>query len=156
MLPLLLALSGVACPQPPGKGSPETDAPQEQDRKGESSEAPDGATKEASVDEESKNERAEEPRSEDGFFMADGSPEPQACTAAADCLGDTIPDVRNPCCQDPTTLRPHARAYRKWVGEWRKDNCAEVKCPPPPSPSLPPDCAFEVDCVDGTCVDACS
>jgi hypothetical protein len=91
----------------------------------------------------------------DGFFMAEGAPPPRGCASASDCLGDTIPDVDNPCCQNPRTLEPHARAYRSWVFAWRKDHCASVTCPPPPAPSEPPECAFEVDCVQGQCVDAC-
>jgi hypothetical protein len=91
----------------------------------------------------------------DGFFMAEGAPPPRGCTSASDCLGDTIPDVDNPCCQNPYTLEPYARAYRTWVFAWRKDNCVSVTCPPPPSPSEPPACAFDVDCVQGLCVDAC-
>jgi hypothetical protein len=91
----------------------------------------------------------------DGFFMADNAPPPRGCTSASDCLGDTIPDVDNPCCQDPYSLEPYAHAYRNWIYTWRKDHCTGVTCPPPPSPSEPPPCAFEVDCVQGQCVDAC-
>jgi hypothetical protein len=92
---------------------------------------------------------------QDGFFMAEGAPPPRGCTSAGDCHGDTIPDVDNPCCQDPHTLEAHALAYRDWVNAWRKDRCASVTCPPPPNPSQPPACAFDVDCVQGQCVDAC-
>jgi hypothetical protein len=92
---------------------------------------------------------------ESRFFMAEGAPDPQACKVAADCLGNTIPDRNNPCCQDPRTLEPYTRAYWAWIGTWRRDHCDEVTCPPPPAPSLPPDCAFEVDCVEGVCVDSC-
>lgn len=91
----------------------------------------------------------------DGFFMAEGAPDPSACKVAADCHGNTIPDPNNPCCQDPRTLEPHARAYSTWLSSWRRDNCASVTCPPPPPPAEPPACAFEVDCVAGSCVDAC-
>jgi hypothetical protein len=91
----------------------------------------------------------------DGFFMAAGAPQPRACTSASDCLGDTIADVENPCCQNPYRIEAHARAYREWVYTWRKDNCAKVECPPPPVPTQPPPCHFEVDCVQGQCVDSC-
>lgn len=93
--------------------------------------------------------------SEEGFFMADGAPPPRGCTVATDCLGDTIADEKNPCCQNPYRLEAHARAYREWVYSWRKDNCASVECPPPPPPAEPPPCHFEVDCVQGRCVDSC-
>jgi hypothetical protein len=92
---------------------------------------------------------------QDGFFMAEGAPQPRACKVASDCTGDTIPDVDNPCCNNPHTLEPYAFAYRDWVNDWRKDRCDSVVCPPPPNPSRPPDCAFDVDCVAGSCVDAC-
>ena len=114
-----------------------------------------------------KNEQVEQPEPEpepkqaeplapkDGFFMAEGAPDPRACKAVADCVSNTIPDVENPCCQDPRTLEPYAKAYWYWVGEWRKSNCESVTCPPPPAPGRPPDCALKLDCVDGFCVDAC-
>ena len=91
----------------------------------------------------------------DGFFMAQGAPDPRACQVAADCFGDTIPDVDNPCCQNPTTLEAYTRAYATWVRSWRADHCADVTCPPPPPPAKPPDCAFEVECVEQRCVDTC-
>jgi hypothetical protein len=91
----------------------------------------------------------------DGFFMAEGAPPPRGCTSASDCKGDTIPDVDNPCCQNPYTLEAHAWAYTTWLNAWRKDRCASVTCPPPPNPSQPPACAFEVSCVQGQCADAC-
>jgi hypothetical protein len=91
----------------------------------------------------------------DGFFMAEGAPPPRGCSSASECLGDTIPDVENPCCQNPYSLEPYAHAYRKWIYSWREDHCASATCPPPPSPIQPPDCAFDVDCVQGQCVDAC-
>ncbi len=92
---------------------------------------------------------------QDGFFMAEGAPPPRGCKVAADCVGNTIPDLDNPCCQEPTSLEPHAWAYRTWLVGWRSNNCAAVTCPPPPNPSQPPACAFEVDCVAGSCLDAC-
>lgn len=93
-------------------------------------------------------------RVEDGFFLVDGAPDPRACEAAADCIGDTVPD-ENGCCQDPARVVPHARSYRRFITDWRKNACADVTCPPPPSPSLPPRCVFEVRCVEGQCVDSC-
>ena len=91
----------------------------------------------------------------DGFFMVDGAPPPTGCKVDSDCLGDTIPSVKDPCCQDPYSLRPHARAYRTFVSTWRTEHCAEHECPPPPSPTLPPDCAFDVRCEEGRCQDSC-
>ena len=92
---------------------------------------------------------------QDGFFMAEGAPDPRACSVASDCLGDTIPDLDNPCCQNPTSLEPYARTYRSWLGSWRGKHCAEQTCPPPPNPARPPACAFELACTEGVCVDSC-
>lgn len=105
-------------------------------------------------DEPPKPEPAKLPPVE-SFFMAEGAPQPRACTTKADCLGDTIPDLAQPCCNDPRSLEPYAWAYRTWINGWRKDHCSAVECPPPPAPAQPPACAFEVDCVESRCVDAC-
>jgi len=91
----------------------------------------------------------------DGFFMVEGAPAPTACEAASDCLGDTIPKLDDPCCNDPYALRPHAKAYRASVSAWRSEHCVDHGCPPPPAPSQPPDCKFEMACVEGTCRDGC-
>jgi hypothetical protein len=106
------------------------------------------------VDEPPKPEPAKLPPVE-GFFMAEGAPQPRACTTKADCHGDTIPDLAQPCCNDPRSLQPYAFAYRTWINGWRNDHCDAVECPPPPPPAQPPACAFEVDCVERRCVDAC-
>ncbi|MFO7564920.1 MAG: hypothetical protein R6X02_19905 [Enhygromyxa sp.] len=94
-------------------------------------------------------------RAKDGFFMAEGAPEPRACTAAKDCLTNTIPDLDNPCCQNPRSLETYTRTYWSWLHEWRRDNCLDVTCPPPPHPPWPKACALEIDCVEGRCVNAC-
>lgn len=98
---------------------------------------------------------ATETRLVDGFFSAEGAPDPHACETAADCMGDTIPDADNPCCNNPRSLRPYSRAYRQWIGEWRAAECEDVQCPPPPNPMMPPSCSFEMQCVEGTCADQC-
>jgi hypothetical protein len=107
---------------------------------------------------EAKQAEPEQPEPEsvrDGFFMAEGAPDPRACTVAADCTANTIPDLDNPCCQNPRILEPYARAYWAWLHQWRRENCSDVTCPPPPAPYKPRQCAIEVDCVDGRCVNAC-
>jgi hypothetical protein len=91
----------------------------------------------------------------DGFFMAEGAPPPRACTRDSDCVGDTIPDLDQPCCQNPRSLQPHARAYKRWLSGWRAEHCADTTCPPPPPPAMPPTCAFEVVCADQVCADSC-
>lgn len=93
-------------------------------------------------------------RVEDGFFMVDDAPDPRACQAASDCVGDTIPDA-NGCCQDPRRVSSYSREYKRFIADWRKTACVNVTCPPPPAPSLPPRCVFEPRCVDGQCADSC-
>jgi len=92
---------------------------------------------------------------QDGFFVAPGAPAPRSCNADEECVGDTIPDATNPCCNDPRSLRAYGREYKRWVNGWREANCDGVTCPPPPSPSIPPDCAFQVRCERNQCVDSC-
>lgn len=95
------------------------------------------------------------PRVVDGFFSGEGAPDPRACQTPSDCIGDTIPDPENPCCNNPRSLRPYSRAYRQWIGEWRAAECEEVQCPPPPSPAMPVPCNFEMQCIEGTCANQC-
>lgn len=89
------------------------------------------------------------------WFVPAGSPPPQACEAPEDCMGDTIPDAAQPCCNDPYSLSAYAIAYRDAINAWRQSHCADVTCPPPPAPTPPPDCAFEMRCVEGQCANAC-
>ena len=91
----------------------------------------------------------------DGMFSAEGAPPPRACESASDCLGDTVPDPSNPCCNGPYSLDAYSRDYRSWVATWRSAHCDDVQCPPPPPPSPPPDCAFELQCVEGVCANGC-
>jgi hypothetical protein len=145
---LALALADIACsaesPAPLDAGTKKTESP-------EPAKLPEVTTANPTLD----PPKPPSMPAIDGFFMAEGAPPPRACTVAADCHGDTIPDLDNPCCQEPTSLEPQAWAYRTWLNGWRTTNCAATTCPPPPPPSQPPSCAFEVDCVAGSCVDSC-
>jgi hypothetical protein len=96
-------------------------------------------------------------RMENGFFMAEGAPDPLACTTPDECTGDTV-SAEGGCCNDPYSLRAHSKSYAAWLYRWRTedDRCSVVECPPPPNPSEPPDCAFEMRCVKGACADTCS
>lgn len=93
-------------------------------------------------------------RMENGFFMAEGAPPPQACSADSDCTGNTVAAAGG-CCQAPHPIRPHSRAYASWVSEWRAAHCREVQCPPPPAPNEPNECHFQLRCEAGQCADAC-
>ena len=92
----------------------------------------------------------------DGMWMPPGwSGAPAACTADADCMADTVPSPSSPCCNDPTTLRPYARAYRAAVQAWRAAECSAATCPPPPPPARPEPCAITARCVEGACRNSC-
>jgi len=94
-------------------------------------------------------------RVEDGFFVADGAPDPRKCITDSDCVGDTVAD-RTGCCQAPTQVIPHSRAYAAWVHKWRAGACADITCPPPPAPARPDDCLFDVKCVEQVCENECA
>jgi hypothetical protein len=99
--------------------------------------------------------KASEGRFENGFFVAEGAPAPQSCTSADDCNGDTVLDASG-CCNEPTQIVPHSKAYAAWSNGWRQEHCADHQCPPPPNPAEPDECLFTVDCVDGHCVNRCA
>ncbi len=90
----------------------------------------------------------------DGFYRTVSSPDPLACETASDCVGDTVADASG-CCNDPYSIRAHSKAYRQWVSELRKRACVDVTCPPPPLPSRPLECNFELRCVDKKCMNSC-
>jgi hypothetical protein len=94
-------------------------------------------------------------RMENGFFLADGAPEPLTCAADEDCLGDTVP-APGGCCQNPLDLRAYSQAYRTWLARWRPAHCGGVTCPEPPAASQPGDCYFQVHCTtEGICANSC-
>lgn len=113
-----------------------------------------GGAEEAAPEETAPAEAASATRMEEGFFMAEGAPDPRACSADADCVGDTVPAASG-CCQAHHPIRAHSRAYTSWVGTWRAAHCDGVTCPPPPAPSQPDECSFTVRCEAGQCRDAC-
>jgi hypothetical protein len=89
------------------------------------------------------------------FYRTDESPDPVACEVDSDCIGDTTLGKAG-CCNEPTTIRPHAKKYRAWAGKHSaSDVCREVTCPRPPNPAQPAECYFQVSCVKNTCVNAC-
>lgn len=90
----------------------------------------------------------------DGFWTLEEAPPPLACVTDDDCLGDTVP-AEDLCCQDPHKVAAHSSAWRTFIQAWRDRSCGDHACPPPPSPSQPPACAFEVRCQAGRCVDDC-
>ncbi len=94
-------------------------------------------------------------RVEDGFFVTDDAPDPRKCATDSDCVGDTVAD-RTGCCQAPTQVIPHSRAYAAWVHKWRAGACIDITCPPPPAPAQPDECLFAVKCVEQVCENECA
>jgi hypothetical protein len=138
--------SGRAGPEP-GKAASEA---------ADSNEVAPSTSEPATEGEEGQEGQPEAPDQVDGFFMAEGAPPPRACTVDGDCIGDTIPDLEQPCCQNPRSLEPYARAYKRWLSGWRAEHCADLTCPIAPLPGMPRECAFMVVCVDGVCADTCN
>ncbi len=90
-----------------------------------------------------------------GYFVTDEAPDPVACAADADCIGNTLLGADG-CCRDPLTLLPHSKAYDAWQGARQSGpECADVTCPPPPDAGEPADCYFDVRCVEGACRNSC-
>lgn len=154
VFPLLTVLTAGACgsndPPPAAQRGPVHDGTETEDDESSADESSTGEARER----HSADPAGPHP-TRDGLFAADGSPDPRACQHADDCHGDTVPDVRQPCCNDPRTLEAFNTSYRRWVQRWRTEHCADVRCPRPPPPSLPERCHFEMRCVEGRCADSC-
>lgn len=91
----------------------------------------------------------------DGFYVADGAPDPLACTADSECTYGGIPRDDG-CCFSyvDTNAAVMSVAYRRWVAELRA-SCNTASCPPRPSPAQPAECLFDVSCEQGRCVNGC-
>ena len=90
-----------------------------------------------------------------GFFTAADAPDPLACTSDQQCTGNTILEASG-CCRDPRSLRAVAKAYDYWASARQQSvTCKSTTCPPPPHPSMPPECAIAPRCVAQRCVTQC-
>ncbi|MFK7987843.1 MAG: hypothetical protein AB8I08_17630 [Sandaracinaceae bacterium] len=89
-----------------------------------------------------------------GYFDAEGAPHPLACEQDSDCAYGGIL-AANGCCWSfvDANAAPMSAAYRAW-GMARRTACGD-DCPPPPVPTQPPSCLFEVRCDSGACTNAC-
>lgn len=88
------------------------------------------------------------------FFMADGAPEPSACTTDADCAADTVTDAAG-CCVVQSTPIAQSQRYHEWLSARRAGpDCAAAACVIFP-PSQPLDCEIHVHCATGQCANAC-
>src|SRR5262245_4191483 len=85
------------------------------------------------------------------YFVDEGAPDPLACRADNDCIGDTVV-AENGCCTVSSDIRPQTWAWHTWTSERRiGDGCAHVRCAAPPKPSPPERCLLEGRCVKGRC-----
>jgi hypothetical protein len=96
------------------------------------------------------------PRLIDGlYFVDEGAPDPLACRADKDCIGDTVPDDTG-CCVRSSDAVPQTWVWHTWMTERRlSGKCDEVKCPPIPVGKIPEQCKLEVKCVSSRCANTC-
>ncbi len=90
-------------------------------------------------------------RMDGAFFVADGAPDPRACTRDEECTGGWLVD-RGGCCA-AMEVRAHASGYGTWLSGWQETHCAGAACSF--SPELLPHCHEQGRCVSGACVSAC-
>lgn len=93
----------------------------------------------------------------DGFFLAEGAPDPLACATDADCTYGQTYDASG-CCGTYRDMAAAAQstAYRAWQDSYTAAHCADHPCPSPPVPDAPPDCLFDLHCAAGRCDNACT
>jgi hypothetical protein len=88
------------------------------------------------------------------FYMEEGAPDPRHCSIDTECLGDTV-TVANGCCVEDSTPIPQTWAYHTWLSTHRMTPaCQSLGCPILP-PQMPPECAFQMRCVEGLCQNSC-
>jgi hypothetical protein len=74
------------------------------------------------------------------YFTTGGAPDPLACKADKECLGDTITDAGGCCVPSPLPW-PQTWAYHTWLSNRRmSDACKSIKCPDLPPPEEPEHC----------------
>lgn len=90
------------------------------------------------------------------YFSMEGAPDPLACKADSECIGDTV-TRDDGCCVMSSEPLPQTWAWHTWLSNRRmSEACKPMKCPQPPPPSMPPDCSFKVKCVGGVCKNSCT
>lgn len=88
------------------------------------------------------------------FYREEGAPDPRHCSIDTECLGDTV-TVANGCCVEDSTPIPQTWAYHTWLSTHRMTPaCQSLRCPILP-PQMPPECAFQMRCVEGLCQNSC-
>lgn len=93
----------------------------------------------------------------DRYYVDSTAPDPLACTADKDCIGDTVTDEKG-CCIASSRAWPQSWPYHTWLSSTRRQAapvCKAMKCPPVGSPSMPAKCEIEVKCVAAKCQNAC-
>ena len=88
------------------------------------------------------------------FYVEADAPDPRACTADSECLGDTVTDPGGCCVISPDPIA-QTWAYHTWLSTHRMSAaCTSAHCEQL-NPSRPRDCAFAVRCAEGRCVNSC-
>ena len=93
----------------------------------------------------------------DRYYVDSTAPDPLACTADKDCIGDTVTDEKG-CCIASSRAWPQSWPYHTWLSTTRRRAspiCKAMQCPPIGSPSMPAKCEIEVKCVVGKCQNTC-
>jgi hypothetical protein len=93
----------------------------------------------------------------DRYYVDSTAPDPLACSADKDCVGDTVTDEKG-CCIVSSRAWPQSWPYHTWLSKTRRQDapvCKAMECPPLGSPSMPAACEIAVKCVTGKCQNAC-
>jgi hypothetical protein len=117
---------------------------------------PDGGVRDGGPDEHIPRLSGPARMIDDRYFVDEGAPDPRACAADKDCIGDSVPDDTG-CCVRSQEAFAQTWAWHTWIVDRRlTGSCAKVSCPPVPPPAMPEMCRLKVRCQSRVCVDSCS
>ena len=90
------------------------------------------------------------------YYVEAGAPDPLACKADADCLGDTVTDSTGCCVVSPKPW-PQTWAWHTWLSKRRQGylGACNMACPELPGPEQQEACRFAVHCTSGNCTNTC-
>jgi hypothetical protein len=94
---------------------------------------------------------------DDRYYVDSTAPDPLACSADKDCIGDTVTDEKG-CCIASSRAWPQSWPYHTWLSSTRRRDapvCKAMQCPPLGSPSRPAACELAVKCLNAKCQNAC-
>jgi hypothetical protein len=85
------------------------------------------------------------------------TPSPIDCKAHEDCEVVAIAPGVDPCCDVPVTIGSRSREYLAFIGQYRKQQCSGVECPPLALlGAAPGECANVARCLENRCDSACN